>query len=47
MTVNTINEVKKQEEYIEKIKKLNNEKNLKYHILTMGCQLNQEFLLHL
>ena len=39
--MDTINEVKKQEEYIEKIKELNKGKNLKYHILTMGCQLNE------
>ena len=39
--MNTINEVKKQEEYIEKVKELNHKKNLKYHILTMGCQLNE------
>ena len=39
--MDTIKEVKKQEEYIEKIKKLNNGKNLKYSILTMGCQLNE------
>ena len=28
-------------EYIEKVKKINEGKNLKYHILTMGCQLNE------
>ncbi len=28
-------------EYIEKVKKINDGKNLKYHILTMGCQLNE------
>ena len=39
--MNTIKEVKKQEEYIEKVKELNQGKTLKYHILTMGCQLNQ------
>ena len=39
--MNTINEVKKQEEYIEKVKELNKGKTLKYHILTMGCQLNE------
>lgn len=39
--MNTINEVKKQGEYIEKVKELNKEKTLKYHILTMGCQLNE------
>ena len=39
--MDTINEVKKQETYIEKVKELNHKKNLKYHILTMGCQLNE------
>ncbi len=33
--------IKKQETYIEKIKELNNGKNKKYNILTMGCQLNE------
>ncbi len=28
-------------EYIEKVKQINNDKNLKYYILTMGCQLNE------
>ena len=28
-------------EYIEKVKKINEGKNLKYYILTMGCQLNE------
>ena len=28
-------------EYIEKVKELNNGKDLKYYILTMGCQLNE------
>ena len=41
MNVDTINEVKKQEEYIKKVKELNQGKILKYHILTMGCQLNE------
>ena len=27
--------------YIEKVKEINKEKNLKYYILTMGCQLNE------
>lgn len=34
-------EIKEQKEYIEKVKKLNLGKNLKYAILTMGCQLNE------
>ena len=33
--------MKIQEEYMNKIKELNKGKNLKYHILTMGCQLNE------
>ena len=39
--MDTVKEVKKQEEYIEKVKQLNQGKILKYHILTMGCQLNE------
>ena len=35
------NEIIEQLKYIEKIKELNKEKNLKYHIVTMGCQLNE------
>lgn len=35
------NEIKKQYEYMEKIKELTNGKNLHYYILTMGCQLNE------
>ena len=34
-------EIKKQKEFIEKVKKINENKNLKYYILTMGCQLNE------
>ena len=30
-----------QKEYIEKVKELNKNKNPKYYILTMGCQLNE------
>ena len=37
----TVEEVKIQEQYIEKVKELNNNKKLKYMILTMGCQLNE------
>lgn len=33
--------VEKEMEYIEKVSKLNEGKNLKYFILTMGCQLNE------
>ena len=39
--MDTIKEVKEQEEYIEKVKELHQGKTLKYHILTMGCQLNE------
>ena len=39
--MNTINDVKKQKEYIEKVKKINKGKTLKYNIYTMGCQLNE------
>ena len=34
-------QVKEQLEYIEKVKELNENKNCKYYILTMGCQLNE------
>ena len=34
-------EIKLQEQYIEKVKKLNENNKLKYHIMTMGCQLNE------
>ncbi len=37
----TEQEVIKQKEFIKKVKELNNAKNLKYYILTMGCQLNE------
>lgn len=33
--------VEEQKKYIEKIKKINEGKYLKYYILTMGCQLNE------
>lgn len=35
------NKVEKQEEYINKVRAINSGKNLKYVILTMGCQLNE------
>ncbi len=35
------NEIEIQEQYIEKVKNINKGKNLKYTILTMGCQLNE------
>ena len=34
-------EIEKQKKYIEKVKKINNNKKLKYNIYTMGCQLNE------
>ena len=37
----TIQEIEKQKQYIEKVAKQNKEKKLKYYILTMGCQLNE------
>ena len=37
----TVQEIEKQKEYIEKVKKIHQNKNLKYYILTMGCQLNE------
>ena len=39
--IKEIEEINLQKEYIEKVKKLNENKNLKYSILTMGCQLNE------
>ena len=37
----TVQEIEKQKQYIEKVAKQNEGKNLKYYILTMGCQLNE------
>ena len=34
-------EVKLQKNYIKKIKEINENKNKKYYILTMGCSLNE------
>ena len=39
--MDTSSEIKLQEEYIKKVKKINQDKNFKYNILTMGCQLNE------
>ena len=36
-------EVELQKEYMNKVKELNNKK-LKYYILTMGCQLNENYV---
>ncbi len=33
--------IKKQKEYIKKVNEINKNKSLKYYILTMGCQLNE------
>lgn len=35
------NEIKLQKQYIQKIKEMNQNTKLKYTILTMGCQLNE------
>jgi len=37
----TAQEIEKQKQYIEKVKEINQDKELKYYILTMGCQLNE------
>ena len=37
----TSEEIKVQKEYINKVNEINRNKNLKYSILTMGCQLNE------
>lgn len=39
--MNEANEIEIQEQYIEKVKNINKDKKLKYTILTMGCQLNE------
>lgn len=39
--MNEIEEIKIQKQYIEKVANLNENKKLKYTILTMGCQLNE------
>ena len=39
--MNISNEVKLQEKYIKKVKKINNNRNFKYMVFTMGCQLNE------
>jgi len=39
--LDTSKEIKKQEQYIKKVKKINEEKQPFYYILTMGCQLNE------
>ena len=44
---NNMDKVEKQKEYIEKVKEINKNKSLKYAILTMGCQLNENDSEHL
>ena len=39
--MNTNQEIEKQKQYMEKVKNIIKGKNLKYTILTMGCQLNE------
>ena len=34
-------EFKEENEYIDRVQKLNQNKKLKYNILTMGCMLNE------
>ena len=41
INLDTKQEIEKQKEYIEKVKEINKNSNLKYNILTMGCQLNE------
>ena len=40
--MDTINEIKRQEQYREKVKKYNQKKIVTYMLLTMGCQLRSE-----
>ncbi len=39
--MDTIQEIENQKEFIKKVKDINQDKNLKYAILTFGCQLNE------
>ena len=39
--MDTIQEIKNQKQFIEKVKEINQSKKLKYTILTFGCQLNE------
>lgn len=39
--MNEVQEIEIQKQYIQKVAKLNENKDLKYTILTMGCQLNE------
>jgi len=39
--MDTVQEIEKQKQFIEKVKEINLNKKLKYTILTFGCQLNE------
>ena len=39
--MDTIKEIEEQKKYIKEIKNINLDKNLKYMVYTMGCQLNE------
>ena len=39
--MDTVQEIEKQKQFIEKVKEINQNKKLKYTILTFGCQLNE------
>ena len=39
--MNTKQEIEKQKQYMEKVEEIIKDKKLKYTILTMGCQLNE------
>lgn len=39
--IEEIEEIEQQKQYIKKVKELNKNRDLKYSILTMGCQLNE------
>ena len=41
MKQDELQEIIEQAKYMEKVKKINEDKNLLYAILTMGCQLNE------
>ena len=36
-----MNEIETQKQYMKKVKEINQNQQLKYSILTMGCQLNE------
>ena len=39
--IDTNREIELQKEYMNKVKEINEGKDLKYQILTMGCHLNE------